>query len=114
MEVLTASEMRDKLKVSRETFRKTWRRYPRIPAGTGENLRSARFLWDEGAILEKAYGCVEVQDEKRNTLSSAVLSRRRNGSGKSGIQKQAGCSSMGRRAAQCDEIDINAKRLGLI
>ena len=56
MELLTAKQMCDQLQVSRETFRKTWRRFPHVFAGESESLRSARFLWDVTVMMEAAHG----------------------------------------------------------
>ena len=56
MDVLTATQMCEKLQVSRETFRKTWKRFPHIFAGEGEDLRSARFLWDDESLAEAVHG----------------------------------------------------------
>lgn len=56
MEMLTAKEMCERLKVGRETFRKIWRTFPHRFVGQGQDLRSARFLWDAAAMLEACIG----------------------------------------------------------
>ena len=76
MDILTAKQMTAKLQVSRETFRKTWKRFPHIFVGEGLDLRSARFLWDESSIMEAAHGGIEVQDKKGSSLAGGSVSRR--------------------------------------
>jgi len=113
MEILTAEEMRARLKVSRETFRKTWRNYLRISVGTGGGLRSARFLWDDKILMEQAYGRVEIQDEKGNPLQGRNLPGRSTNRQSGRVQKQAGRTHMG-GGTSCADIELHAKRFGLI
>ena len=113
MQVLTTKQMTDKLQVSRETFRKTWKRFPHIFVGEGTDLRSARFLWDDATILEVAHGGIEVQDKKGNPVPSRSMGGRRKGSNKSRISNQARSSPMGEGYSKTD-LSIHAQRLGII
>ncbi|MDR2488573.1 MAG: hypothetical protein LBD42_03665 [Desulfovibrio sp.] len=113
MEILTSGQMTDKLQVSRETFRKTWKRFPHIFVGEGTGLRSARFLWDAASIMEAAHGGIEVQDEKGRSLAGGTLSRRRKGGRSWRVCEQTGRPAMG-KGRTAEEIDALAAKFGLI
>lgn len=113
MDIYTARQMADKLQVSRETFRKTWKRFPHIFVGEGMDLRSARFLWDEASMMEAAHGGIEVQDKKGYPLAGGTISRRRKDSQPGRLHKQAGGPAMGKGRTKA-ELDFLAAKHGLI
>lgn len=113
MEVLTATQMTDKLQVSRETFRKTWKRFPHIFVGEGMDLRSARFLWDECSLMEAAHGGIEVQDPKGHTLAGGTVPGRGKNRQSGRLYKQTGSPAMGKGRTKA-ELDFLAAKHGLI
>lgn len=110
MEMLTASEMCERLKVGRETFRKAWRSFPHRFVGQGTDLRSARFLWDVQAMMEACCGNQEIQDGKGAAVSRGGVRRRGKGGKSRRVQDEAGSSPVG---IDRKELAVQAARFGL-
>jgi hypothetical protein len=114
MEILNTAAMCERLQISRETFRGIWRQFPHIFAGTGRDLRSARFTWDENSLMEAANGNQEVSDKGGATISGRGISRRRSRGESRRIPVKAGGASMGKGIQNAADLKLEAQRFGII
>lgn len=110
-DLLTAHEMCERLKVSFETFRKTWRRWKFVNVGRGADLRSARFYWQNGPVrAEESDGNIKIPDQERGQMGRGYLPGRGESRTKGRIHKPQGGRSLGRGEA---DLATEARRLGL-
>ena len=110
-ELITAHEMCNRLNISMDTFRKTWRRWKHECVGRGYDLRSVRFYWEDGPVrAELDGGNIQISDKKRQPLDGGRLSGRRKDSKEGRIQKPARSSGLGGNAAV---LAAAARRFGL-
>ncbi len=109
-EFITAHEMCNRLNVSMDTFRKTWRRWKHECVGRGHDLRSVRFYWEDGPVrAELEGGNIQISDKKRQPLAGRNIQRRRENGKQGRIHNTPGGAVMGRRTK---EIEAAAKRFG--
>lgn len=110
IELLTANEMCDRLKISFDTFRKTWKRWKHERIGTGHTLKSMRFYWNGGPIMaETDNGDCKISDKKRNTLAGGNIRQRGTCKKPGRVHESQGSTGLGGRAA---DIEAAAKRFG--
>ena len=114
MELLKAKEMADKLKVSRELFRAIWRDFPHLFAGRGQDLRSARFIWDKDALMEAVHGSQKIQNKGRASIPCGSVQGRGQNRKQGRFQVAPGGPRVGEAGQERSDLQLEAARLSLI